>query len=262
MGYNRTGSPENDRLSPAKRPRQRAIMKQSWRDLFFLHWPFRPDVVRALIPRQLELDTFEGAAYVGLVPFTMTGVRPVGLPALWGLSSFHETNLRTYVRLTDRDPGVWFFNLEAASWIAVHLARTLFHLPYHYARMFMEHECPRATAPATILYAGVRRSPGPLPASYAVRATPVGPVRSARPGTLEHFLVERYILYAVSRSRLYQGRVHHTPYPLQTAKVLSLDESLLAAAGLERPDVPPVVHFASGVNVEVFPLRVIEQTHS
>jgi uncharacterized protein YqjF (DUF2071 family) len=231
-------------------------MRQQWRDLLFVHWPIRPEALRALVPPQLELDLFDGTAYVGLVPFTMTGVRPVGLPAVVGLSSFHETNLRTYVRLADRDPGVWFFNLEAANSIAVRLARRLFHLPYHYARMFMEHEPnPRATEAMTILYAGVRRWPGPLPASYAVRATAVGPVRQAQPETVEHFLVERYILYTLWETRLFQGRVHHTPYPLQSARILSLDETILAAAGIMRPETTPIAHFASGVNVEVFALE-------
>ena len=129
-----------DRLAPSQRPLERAVMRQKWRDLLFIHWPIDPEALRPFIPAPLELDLFEGMAYIGLVPFTMTGVRPVGLPAVAGLSSFHETNVRTYVRLPDRDPGVWFFNLEAASSIAVRLARCLFHLPYHYARMFLEQE--------------------------------------------------------------------------------------------------------------------------
>jgi uncharacterized protein len=245
-----------DRLAPTQRPLQRAVMRQKWRDLLFIHWPVNPEVLRPLIPAQLELDLFEGTAYVGLVPFTMTGVRPVGLPAVAGLSSFHETNVRTYVRLADRDPGVWFFNLEASNSIAVRLARRLFHLPYHYARMFLEHECTAcAGEPTTILYAGSRRWPGPLPASYSVRATPVGPVQPAAAGTLEHFLVERYILFTSWKGQLHQGRVHHTSYPLQSADILWLDETLLAAAGIERPKITPLAHFAGGVNVEVFPLR-------
>jgi uncharacterized protein len=231
-------------------------MRQKWRDLLFLHWPINPGALRPLIPSQLELDLFEETAYVGLVPFTMTGVRPVGLPAIAGLSSFHETNVRTYVRLADRDPGVWFFNLEAANSIAVLLARRLFHLPYHYARMFLEHESnTRPDEPATILYAGTRRWPGPLPASYSVRATPVGPIHPAPAGTLEHFLVERYILFTLRKSRLLKAQVYHTSYPLQSANLLSLDETLLAAAGIERPETTPLAHFAAGVNVEIFPLR-------
>jgi uncharacterized protein len=247
-----------DRVAPTHRPRQWAVMRQKWRDLLFIHWPIKAEALRPLIPFPLELDLFEGVAYVGLVPFTMTGVRPVGLPAVAGLSSFHETNVRTYVRLPDRDPGVWFFNLEAANSIAVLLARRLFHLPYHYARMFLEHEStPRPFEPSSILYAGTRRWPGPLPASYCVRAIPVGPIRSAPVGTLEHFLVERYTFFTTRKSCMYHGRVHHAPYPLQSANLLSLDETLLAAAGIERPDIAPLAHFAAGVNVEVFPLRSI-----
>jgi uncharacterized protein len=232
------------------------VMRQNWRDLLFIHWPIDPDILRPLIPAPLEVDLFEGTAYIGLIPFTMTGVRPIGIPAVPGLSSFHETNVRTYVHVDGRDPGVWFFNLEAANSIAVRLARRLFHLPYHYARMFLEHEASdHDDEPQSILYAGTRRWPGPLPASYFVRAAPVGRVQPAIPGTLEHFLAERYILFTLRKGRLHEGRVHHTPYPLQPAKILSLDESLLCAAGIRRPDIAPLGHFAAGVNVEIFPLR-------
>ena len=134
-------------IAPTRRPLERPVMRQNWRDLLFVHWPVPPESLRPLIPEPLELDLFEGTAYVGLIPFTMTGVRPIGLPAVAGLSSFHETNVRTYVHVNGRDPGVWFFNLEAANSIAVRLARRLFHLPYHYARMFLEHEA--GTAPTS-----------------------------------------------------------------------------------------------------------------
>jgi uncharacterized protein len=252
-------SAEIDRLSATRRPEQRAVMRQKWRDLLFLHWPVDPQALRRLIPPQLELDLFEGTAYVGLVFFTMTGVRPVWLPPVWGLSTFHETNLRTYVRLGDRDPGVWFFNLEAANSIAVRLARALFHLPYHRARMFVERERggdQETGTSTTIVYAGVRQWPGPLPASYATRATAAGPARVAEPGTLEHFLIERYILYSQSADRLLQGRVHHSPYPVQSARAHSIDETLLNTWTIQRPDTAPLAHFSIGVDVEVFPLRV------
>jgi uncharacterized protein YqjF (DUF2071 family) len=245
-----------DRISPTQRPRKSVVMRQKWRELLFVHWPIRADLLRPLVPPQLELDLFDGTAYVGLVPFTMTGVRPVGLPAVRGLSSFHETNVRTYVHYRGRDPGVWFFSLDAANLIAVKLARSLFHLPYHHARMFLEHEQARSPdQPRTILYAGVRQWPAPLPASYFVRATPAGTVQPAQPGSLEHFLVERYILYAMGKTRLHQGYVHHAPYPVQTAGLHSLDESLLGAAGIVRPELAPLVHFAAGVDVEVFALE-------
>jgi uncharacterized protein len=247
-----------DRLSAARRPQRWAVMRQKWRDLLFLHWAVSPQAIRPLVPPQLDLDLFEGTAYIGLVPFTMTGVRPVGLPPIWGLSSFHETNLRTYVRMGDRDTGVWFFNLEAANSIAVRDSRALFHLPYHRARMFLEREWrgnQEPTSTATIVYAGVRLWPGPLPASYTIRATPGEQIRLAQPGTLEHFLIERYVLYAARNNRLFQGRVYHTPYPIQSAVLHSLDENLQATWNLDRPASPPLTHFSKGVDVEVFPIR-------
>jgi uncharacterized protein YqjF (DUF2071 family) len=251
-------SPVVDRLSPARRPARRAVMRQNWRDLLFLHWPFSPEEVRPFLPPQLELDLFDTTAYVGLVPFTMTGVRPVGFPPVRGLSSFHETNVRTYVRLGNRDPGVWFFSLDAANSCAVRLARKFFHLPYHRAQMFLEREPTDSRGePPTLVYAGVRCWPGPLPASYAIRATPAGVPQPAQCDTLEHFLAERYILYTFWGDRLYQGRVHHSPYPLQPAQLLSLDETMLLATGFNRPTVTPLAHFAAGVDVEIFGLSVL-----
>jgi uncharacterized protein YqjF (DUF2071 family) len=230
-------------------------MRQKWRELLFVHWVIPAEELRPLVPPELELDLFEGRAYVGLVPFTMTGVRPVGLPPARGLSSFHETNVRTYVHRAGRDPGVWFFSLDAANPIAVALARRLYHLPYYYARMFLAREAPVSPEPSgAVLYAGSRRRPEPGPASYLIRARATGKVDPAQPGTLDHFLVERYILYARSNDRLFQARVHHHPYPLQTAEILTLDESLLQAAGIRRPGTTPLVHFARGVDVKVYAL--------
>jgi uncharacterized protein YqjF (DUF2071 family) len=244
-----------DRLSPCARPKLWPVRRQRWRDLLFLHWPVAPAPLRRLLPEGLDLDLHEGTAYVGLVAFTMEGVRPVGLPAVPGLSNFHETNVRTYVHRGGKDPGVWFFSLDAANSIAVRIARAWFHLPYHRAGMFLEREeSEKPGGPPTHVYAGVRRWPGPLPASYVIRGQVTGPVRAAAPGTLEHFLAERYILYARRGAALHLGRVHHAPYPLQPARSLSCDETLLAAAGIERPMTTPLVHFAAGVDVDVFPL--------
>ena len=235
-----------DRLAPAVRPPQRAVMRQNWRHLLFLHWVVSSEQLRPLVPSRLDLDLFEGRAYVGLVPFTMTGVRPVWAPVVPGLSSFHETNVRTYVHRAGRDPGVWFFSLDAANPLAVALARTFFHLPYYYARMGLTLE------PEAISYAS--RRIGATSATCAIRCSPRGAAAPAQAGTLEHFLAERYLLYAAHRGRLYRGQVHHTPYPLQGAAVSVLEETLLAAAGIERPDEAPLGHFARSVNVEVFPL--------
>ena len=255
-GYSVDCSHAIDRMTPSRRPAQRAVMRQSWRDLMFLHWPVSPALIRPMIPEELELDLFEGTAFVGLVPFTMCGIRPVGLPAVPGLSRFHETNVRTYVHFQGRDPGVWFFSLDAASRIAVQVARWWFHLPYYHAEMAVLHQRLEVDGQEEeILYMGVRHRFGPPTASYVIRGQVHGEVTMAVPGTLEHFLVERYILYTQWKARLYQGWVHHRAYPLRTATVSTVDESLLAAAGFVRPATSPLAHFSTGVDVEIFPLR-------
>jgi uncharacterized protein YqjF (DUF2071 family) len=225
-------------------------MFQEWRHILFLHWAFPPAAIGPLLPPGLTLDTFEGRAYVGLVPFTMSGIRPTWAPAVPWLSAFHEVNVRTYVHLGGRDPGVWFFSLDAANPVAVMLARRLWHLPYHRARMTMRVDA----GSGTVHYRSRRLWPGPRPADLRVRYQPSGPPEAARPGTLEHFLAERYILYARRGEALFLGRVHHEPYPLQPAKADELEEGLLAAAGIDRPIGPPLAHYAAGVRVRIFPL--------
>jgi uncharacterized protein YqjF (DUF2071 family) len=241
-----------DRITPSRRPAGHALMYQKWRLLLFLHWTFPPDAIRAQLPPGLELDTFGGRAYVGLVPFTMREVRPAGVPAVPWLSYFHETNVRTYVHLCGRDPGVWFFSLDAANPVAVALARAWFHLPYHHARMSLERDGAGA-----IRYTSRRLWPGPLPARSALGCVPEGTPSASLPGTLDHFLLERYLLYTTRSKGLYCGQVHHTPYPAQSAKVIECEETLLAAAGLERPGHLPLVHYSEGVDVEIFPLRKV-----
>lgn len=251
--------PAIDRISPSRRPDRRVVMYQKWRSLLFLHWPFPPEQVRALLPPGLDLDLFGGDAYVGIVPFTMRGVRPVGLPPVPGLSAFHETNVRTYVHVKGRDPGVYFFSLEAASAIAVKLARSLFHLPYHHARMSLTTGPDAATQSGLILhYASERLGPDPLTATSQVtcRIASVNP-SPAPPGTLDHFLIERYLLYTSDRGKLCRGQVHHSPYLVQTAEIVTLAETLLAANGLSRPDRPLLAHFSSGLDVEIFSLQTV-----
>jgi uncharacterized protein YqjF (DUF2071 family) len=222
-------------------------MVQKWRSLLFLHWVFEPEAVAAFLPPGLELDLYEGKAYVGLVPFTMRGIRPVGLPAVPWLSNFHETNVRTYVHVNGRDPGVWFFSLEAANPIAVQLARSLFYLPYHHARMSLTHEPSGAIA-----YRSTRTR---APVGCDITGAPVGPITPAVVGTLEHFLLERYLLYSAHGDKLYRGQVHHAPYPARAALALHVEENLLAANGLTRPDHPPLAHYAEGVDVDIYALQ-------
>lgn len=238
-----------DRISPTLRPAGRVVQRPGWHELTFLHWRVPASALRPLVPPSLEIDTFEGDAFIGLVPFTMTKVRPWWSPPLPGINNFHETNVRTYVHHQGANPGVWFFSLDAASLPAVLAARWLWRLPYHHARMTLERD------DAGLRYASERKRPGPLPGTCRVACRPLGEPAASPPGTLEHFLAERYLLYTVSRSgALHRGAVHHTPYPLQRAELTGCDETLISAAGITRPPDAPLAHYASGVSVEIFAL--------
>lgn len=236
---------------------QRIAMRPAWHHLLFLHWEVDAAALQSKLPASLELDTFEGRAYLGLVPFTMTGLRPRGLPHLPPLrrwhEDFHETNLRTYVRHEKYGPGVWFFSLDAASAPAVVVARHWFKLPYFYAHMSLQTRCKNGQH--ILQYASQRRWPQPLPANCKVEAVVTSEAKAAQPNTLEHFLVERYLLYSYSHGQLFAGRVRHKPYPLQTAQVLSLNETLTGAAGFKCSVEPPLAHYARRVQVDIFGLQ-------
>ena len=233
------------------------LLRQDWHHLLFLHWEVPPRALQPLVAPELTIDTFDGKAYVGLVPFTLSGVRPVMTPPLPWISSFHEINVRTYVHWNGRDPGVWFFSLDASSAIAVAAARAAYHLPYFHAAMEF---LVSTDTPPRIDAESRRDDPhGASPATARIRYTPMdGFVRHAAPGTIEHFLMERYILYtADDEHRLCRARVAHQPYPIQRADVLECEETMIWAAGIKRPDSAPLRHYASDVNVKIHALERI-----
>ena len=238
---------EIDRIAPTYRPVGWPIGYQRWHTLLFLHWPVPAEALRLLVPPALAIDLYEGVAYVGLIPFVVEQARfGAPLPPL-GLD-FLETNVRTYVHLNGRGPGVYFFSLDAASRLAVAGARVGFGLPYFHARA-------RLQAREGMVDYALQRLSGARP-SLAVRYQVGEPLGPAAPGTLEHFLIERYILYAARRSGLWTTQVHHRPYPLHRAQVLALHEELLNADGLPpAPGPPPLVHYASLVDIDVFAPR-------
>ncbi|RUL89802.1 DUF2071 domain-containing protein [Tautonia sociabilis] len=230
-------------------------MRQSWSSLLFLHWALPAEAIAPLLPDGLEVDTFDGRSYVGLVPFAMAGVRPEGCPAVPWLSNFLEVNVRTYVHHRGSGPGVWFFSLDAANPVAVALARSLWHLPYHRATMRLD----RDGESGAISYES-RRLGRPKGVGCSVGYRPIGSPREAEPGSLEHFLVERYLMYVSAGGQLRVGQVHHRPYPVQGAELIHLQEDLVAASGISLPDAAPLAHFASGVTVEIFPLEPVGQS--
>jgi uncharacterized protein YqjF (DUF2071 family) len=226
---------------------------QLWRDLLFLHQPVAPDVLRARIPGGLELDVFDGLGWVTLIPFAIFASRPVGVPRVLGMN-FLEVNLRTYVRGPGGEPGIYFFSLEASSRVAVAGARLAYALPYFAATM----RCRRDAGGATIRYSSRRRRSGAaLHVTWNVGAA----VGRAPPGSLDHFLIERYVLFAHRARRLYRSQVRHTPYPLYGATVSQLSESLLAPAGLPPLSPrPAVMHHSPGVDVDLFWRRPVARS--
>ena len=240
-----------DRIAPQHRPEGKAGGWQKWRDLLFVHFEVPAASVRPLLPADLELDLWEGRCLVGVVPFAMRDVRPWWAPRLPGVSNFLELNVRTYVHRGGK-PGVWFFSLEAASTVAVYAARWGWGLPYHRASMTLTKE--GEAEGARIRYASRRLFPGPTPATCDADYRVGKALGVATPGTFEHFLAERYYLFARHRRGILRGQVHHTPYPLHEAFVDRFDESMLRAAGIEADAVRVHALYSPGVDVEVFSL--------
>lgn len=218
-------------------------MSMHWHDLLFMHWPVPEGWLRSLIPAALDLDTFDGSAWLGVVPFRMSGVRPRFVPGIPPLSNFPEINLRTYVTHGGK-PGVWFFSLDAHNPVAVRLARATFHLPYFDAKMSCRDDG------GWINYESVRTHRDAPDAKFVGRYRPTGGAFDSRPDSLESFLTERYCLYSADGSgKVRRGDVHHTMWPLQSAEAEVEALEMTAQIGVELPDVEPVLHFSRRLDV-------------
>jgi uncharacterized protein len=219
-------------------PQSPWIMEQTWLDLLFAHWSYPIEDVRAIVPAELPLDTFDARAWVGVVPFKLANLRARGLPAVPGASTFLELNVRTYV-VVDGKPGVYFFSLDAASSVAVMGARTLFNLNYFNARMEMTH------TPAGVEYTSARTDERGAAATFRARYAPEGAAISPVAGTLDHYLTERYCLYTVAGGQVRRLNIHHRPWLLRSAAAELDAASMLAAAGLPMPAGSPLLHFSA-----------------
>jgi uncharacterized protein len=225
------------------------FMTQSWHDLLFAHWPVDAKMLQEKLPAGLPLDTCEGQAWLGIVPFHMTNVAPRGVPWMPFASAFPELNVRTYVTLHGK-PGVYFFSLDAGNSMAVAAARRFFHLPYFSATMRV------AEAEGEISFLSTRDTRMEGVAEFAATYRPIGPVQTPRPGTLEHFLTERYCLCTVNDS--FHARrldIHHSPWPLQIAEGRITVNTMADAAGIRLPSTAPLLHFSKRQDMVAWPMR-------
>jgi uncharacterized protein YqjF (DUF2071 family) len=227
------------------------LMRQTWHDLLFAHWPVDKAALAAKLPSSLTLDLYDGEAWLAVVPFHMTNVAPHGVPSLPGMSAFPELNVRTYVRVGDQ-PGVYFFSLDAANALAVVTARTMFHLPYYQASIRVEAQ------DGGFRYRS-RRSGLGNSAALDVVYRPDGPVSHARAGTLEYFLTERYCLYTVGKGgHALRLEIHHPPWPLQPAEASIQVNTMADAVGIRLPSRAPLLHFSRRLDVVAWPLARVE----
>lgn len=226
-------------------------MRMRWRDLLFAHWVVDAKTLRPLIPPELEVDTFEGRAYLGVVPFLMEDVAPRGVPAMPYLSAFPEVNVRTYVRHRNLS-GVWFLSLDAARRIAVVGARRGFHLPYFHARMSMERVGDE------VRYRSERIDRRGRPASLDVSYRPTGPVSMAAPGSLDAWLTDRLRLFAIDGlGRLTATSIAHQRWPLRPAEARFDLETLSTAGDVPVTGDPVHLAFADRLDVRAWwPRRV------
>lgn len=266
----------DDRLAICKRPAGIPLMHQSWGKLLFMHWPIDPEILRPLIPSQLSIDTFEGQAWIGIVPFTMWGIRASFLPPVPGTSAFHELNVRTYVYYQGV-PGVWFFSLDAANSLAVWGARRFYHLPYFNATMRLEqkgslidYSSARSDA-RTYAQFFASETEGfsadldsaefqNLPRAKLDVVWKIGePLPQAKPGSIEFFLTERYCLYAYRRGRLYRSRIFHDPWPLRAAFLDSCQSTMIESLGIAQPKGELLLHYAESIAVDIWRLQRVSE---
>ena len=214
--------------------RARWLVRQRWEDLLFAHWRVEPGELRPFLPARVEPDLYDGSAWVSVVAFVMLGTRAPGAPRWAALGPIAELNVRTYVHV-DGVRAIWFLSLDASSSLFANLGRVLYGLSYRVSRM------AAATENGRIHYLSACRQ-----AAFAAIYRPSGPRFLARPGSLEHFLVERYRLFAERNGRLITATVAHEPWPMRAAEA-RIEVNRMAPPGLVFRG-PPLVHFADGVD--------------
>lgn len=232
-------------------PKRSWFMRMMWHDLCFMHWPVDAEQLRANLPVGLELDLYEGQAWIGIVPFRMSGVAPRWVPDLPWMSAFPELNVRTYV-IRDGKPGVWFYSLDATNPVAVRGARYMFNLSYMDAQIRCKEECEWWH------YDSRRTHRGEPAAVLNCEYRGIGDLYTTQPGSLDHWLTSRYCLYAANiKGQLYRGEIDHTPWQLQDCQAIIHENTMTDGIGVALPDRAPLLHFAKTTSVVAWSLQSV-----
>jgi uncharacterized protein YqjF (DUF2071 family) len=249
----RLGPELDDKHRPWTVPRLPWIMVQTWSNLLFAHWPVNPEILRPYIPAQLQLDTFDGTAWLGVVPFRLSTLRFRGIPEIGPTSNFNEINLRTYVTYSGK-PGILFLSMDADNALAVAAARPTFRLPYTLADMSFEDTSRGYT------FRSVRRGNIDPPAVFKATYHPTGKKIAAEPGSLDRWLTERYCYYTATPTRVYRCEIFHLPWPLQPANATIETNTLAEALGIKVEQTAPLLHYSHKITALIWPLmRAREQ---
>lgn len=241
-----------DVVASCPRPVNRPIMLQGWKDLASVHWRFQPDDVQRLLPPGFAVDTHEGNALVGLIPFHMERIRLPHLPAFGPFSTFPETNVRTYIVDRSGRRGVWFMSLDVTRLIPALVARVSYNLPYCWASMSIEH------TGNTVSYRSRRR--WPRGEARSVLSVEIGDrIEDDAVSDLEHFVTARWALGSTWAGRPIWADVDHEAWPLHRARIIECDENMLRAAGLPTPAGEPIALWSPGVDVRIGRPRLLRR---
>lgn len=232
-------------------PSEQWIMRQNWSNIFFTHWPIKPEILRPFIPNSLQIDTYNQYAWVGIVLFVMGGIYPRGLNSLSILPPFPEINVRTYVIYDDK-PGIYFLSIDVGDWASYTIAKRWFHLPYYSSHVSYQKDNQ------TFQFRSRRKGRPNSSISFNGKYFPLPEIYFPREGTLDNWLIERYCLYSRDqRGNLYCGEIHHHPWPLQQAKSEIHMNTLLSPFNIDPNEVEPISHYSKGVDSLIWNIKKV-----
>jgi len=224
------------------------IMTQTWEHLLFANWPVPADAIRRLIPEELEVDTYDGQAWISVIPFLMSGIRLRVCPVIPYTSTFTEINVRTYVK-SKTQAGVFFLTLDASNPLVTRIAKAWYRLPYYHAKMSFQQQREQIEFRSSRM--------GFVPADFYGRYRPVDKCFHPREGTIEHWLTERYIHYCkcAATSQVFHGEVFHQPWKLQEAKAEIDINTMTQNLNITLSNQPTLVYYSRGVEALIWPSK-------